>query len=793
MSGSSKSKGRMSGLVGWRLKITLNDSRTLTGQMLAFDKHMNLVIAECEEFRRVKAKKAKGAKADDEDEVEVEMKRMLGLVILRGETIVTLSVEGPPPVVDESKGAQLSAGPGAGAPAGRGMGLQAPTMRMAPMPAGMPGMMGGPPPMGFAPPPGFPMAPPPGIQSRVSLAADPKLYADSSDEDSAAPPPLPTTSHSTSHSLSTASPSRRSTRLSAESRDALPSAAGPSTSTTTTARSRAKAAPQPTTTGPTATKKRAAESRTPTKRKGKAQAQGEAEAQEDESAIEEGEGAALGAAKGAAGATGPAKGKRPRVAVEAVPKGATTALSVGGFAPRAAVPVPRKAPPVYAEKLVRQPARAARIADPDDEDDDEDDDDDSQLRFTTHPPTPGGPKPVPPPPPTHDSANNNKRPLSPSPGNPKTKVSRSENPVASTSTSSRPQPQAYPPTPPRGASDNLAPVPIAETPVQVRNLAFRGGTGSAARRASVERRGSRGSVSRASRIGGFDAIPHPDVPDDRLYRSTDNELPVAVRLRSVLVWTSSRQRDATFVGDAGDPARRLARTIVDAFIDDLTKSRLDVAVRHQDESGAKPNYDGLPPHPQNVVNDAKFLELQDNYASIATEQAKRSQVALKYDALQARTPLPAVEDPAHFDFEAAQDLPKPHSLEEALAIGRAILKGKSPASGKGAAAKGKSKAVPTASDVLALNEAHDLGLKTAAFRLLTHRPGSFTTVASSYVQSRIQQAHGALEADARRDLDDHPGETAHNNIARVVGTSLPPQRDPRDLLRSIASVDAVKR
>lgn len=28
----SKKAGRMAGLVGWRLKITLNDSRTLTGE-----------------------------------------------------------------------------------------------------------------------------------------------------------------------------------------------------------------------------------------------------------------------------------------------------------------------------------------------------------------------------------------------------------------------------------------------------------------------------------------------------------------------------------------------------------------------------------------------------------------------------------------------------------------------------------------------------------------------------------------------------------------------------------------
>jgi small nuclear ribonucleoprotein B and B' len=90
----------MLSLINWRLKVTINDGRALTGQMLAFDRHMNLVLAECEEFRRVRPKKKAG---ESEAGPMQEMKRALGLVILRGETVVSISVEGPPPVQDEDK------------------------------------------------------------------------------------------------------------------------------------------------------------------------------------------------------------------------------------------------------------------------------------------------------------------------------------------------------------------------------------------------------------------------------------------------------------------------------------------------------------------------------------------------------------------------------------------------------------------------------------------------------------------------------------------------------------------
>ena len=69
-------------------------------------------------------KKAKGADPA-EPAPEVEQKRTLGLVIVRGETIVSISVEGPPPNKDD-EGKGLMAGPGKGVAAGRGMPLMPP-------------------------------------------------------------------------------------------------------------------------------------------------------------------------------------------------------------------------------------------------------------------------------------------------------------------------------------------------------------------------------------------------------------------------------------------------------------------------------------------------------------------------------------------------------------------------------------------------------------------------------------------------------------------------------------------
>jgi len=146
----------------YRVRVTISDERMLVGTFMAFDKYMNVVLADCEEFRKIKSK---GRKDDDK-----EVKRTLGFVVLRGQTIVSLMAEAPPP--SGPKKAEITPGAGRGQVAGRGM----PAAPLSSAPAGLAGPVrgvGGPaaiqmqPKAGALPvaggpgmPPGFPTRPP---------------------------------------------------------------------------------------------------------------------------------------------------------------------------------------------------------------------------------------------------------------------------------------------------------------------------------------------------------------------------------------------------------------------------------------------------------------------------------------------------------------------------------------------------------------------------------------------------------------------------------------------------------
>eukprot|EP01083_Nonionella_stella_P043900 118447_1 len=102
-------RGKLLQFINWRIEVVIDDRRSLVGKFMAFDKHMNLVMGECEEFRRTNKK---GLKMVQEE------KRALGFILLRGKTVVSITPRQPPP--PKPREAQKTGGPGQAKVAGRG-------------------------------------------------------------------------------------------------------------------------------------------------------------------------------------------------------------------------------------------------------------------------------------------------------------------------------------------------------------------------------------------------------------------------------------------------------------------------------------------------------------------------------------------------------------------------------------------------------------------------------------------------------------------------------------------------
>ncbi|KAH8740458.1 hypothetical protein FG386_002970 [Cryptosporidium ryanae] len=136
--------------INYRVRVTIQDDRVMVGELMAYDKHLNIVLSDCQEYRQIK----KGGDSK-------ELKRSLGLIMLRGENIVTLVAEAPPKNQQSKPAEQNYAGNVQ--VTGRGPSLMPPPFTMVPgqFPLINPSIGGLP-----VPPPNILPPPPPSFQGK---------------------------------------------------------------------------------------------------------------------------------------------------------------------------------------------------------------------------------------------------------------------------------------------------------------------------------------------------------------------------------------------------------------------------------------------------------------------------------------------------------------------------------------------------------------------------------------------------------------------------------------------------
>ena len=88
-----KQNSKLSDLINYKLRVVTEDGRVYIGELLAFDKYMNMILSDCVEERIPRDVQSKLNSGSANLKVE---RRILGLTILRGEHILTTVVEDRP-------------------------------------------------------------------------------------------------------------------------------------------------------------------------------------------------------------------------------------------------------------------------------------------------------------------------------------------------------------------------------------------------------------------------------------------------------------------------------------------------------------------------------------------------------------------------------------------------------------------------------------------------------------------------------------------------------------------------
>lgn len=92
-----KQSSRLLDLINYKLKVFTQDGRVYIGELMAFDKYMNLILSDCVEERipRGQLMKLNSKNKEVVNSIKLE-KRVLGLTILRGENVLSTVVEDKP-------------------------------------------------------------------------------------------------------------------------------------------------------------------------------------------------------------------------------------------------------------------------------------------------------------------------------------------------------------------------------------------------------------------------------------------------------------------------------------------------------------------------------------------------------------------------------------------------------------------------------------------------------------------------------------------------------------------------